>query len=143
MNEMYRCNAPSTANWFRIVSSPPYSYARFNVCMSYAVNSAKINTPNRLTIAEKPAPNGTKIATMPTTIKPIMPMVKNVPMNDRSLIVLYPNIAMQPNINAATPNAHRIDSGLTDRATAINGVMVTPINTEYSANSNAAVAGFK
>ncbi len=32
MNDIYKCNAPKTANWLRVVSSRTSAYAFFNFC---------------------------------------------------------------------------------------------------------------
>ena len=72
-----------------------------------------------------------------------MPMNKNMRKNDRSRTVLYPNIAMQPNITAAITKANSIVNGLFVIEINSSGVITIPINTAYKANNRPAVNGFK
>ena len=77
----------------------------------------------------------------PTRIKPIIPINRNIPRNDRFLTVLYPNSAMHANIIAASTNADRMVSGLFVIATNNNGVITMPNVAAYTNNSAAARAG--
>ncbi len=72
-------------------------------CVSYAVNPAKIITPI-MDIANCKAEEPKNILTIEAIISPINPIIKKLPILASDLFVVYPQMLIVKNIEAAIKN---------------------------------------